>query len=433
MTKKQIVALLKQFPFEVHAVGGAVRDIILGREPNDIDLATPLTPTQVVAALSYHWAIKVVNTEERYGLCRIKIDDEDYELMTFRSDFNTDGRHAHVKYVSTIEEDLGRRDLTINAMAMNNRGDIIDPFLGQDDIYDRIIRFVGDPYDRLEEDSLRVMRAIRFMARLDFSLSDDTREALINFQEIFMDKLKVPGVGLSWERILAEFDKAFHDEKPSIFLHTLKCLGYLDSLVPEFTGAELLSQSPEWHPEGDVWTHTLHVVDAADPEIRWEALLHDVGKVPAAVLKEEGYYSFHQHEKASEKLSKDIGNRFKMSNDRIKRLTLMTGLHMRPQQIEKDNAIRRFQYEAGDHLEDLKKLHRADVVDKPSGFHDAPFAELHTPVKRIVEGRDFMALGVAPGVELGLLVKKAHELQLDLGLSDKAGIIALTMIKKGLE
>lgn len=425
MTKEQIVDLLKRFPFEIFAVGGAVRDIMLGQEPKDIDLATPLTPTQVGHALKDH-EIKVVNVEERYGLTRLCIDLEDYELITYRSDYNTDGRHAEVKYVSSIEEDLKRRDITINAIAMDSKGECVDPFNGLADLTNKIIRFVGDPYDRLEEDSLRVLRAIRFKARYGLNFADDSREAILNFKEIFMERLNTANKGLAWERVLAEFDKAFQDNKPSDFLHTLKCLGYLDELIPEFKNAETFTQRPDYHPEGDVWVHTLHVVDAANPDVRWEAFLHDVGKVHTAKPKDD-YFSYHEHEKASADLSLKIGKRFKMSNDRIKSLSSCVGLHMRPQQASTNRAIRRFQFEAGVDLDKIHLIHQADVVDKPKGYCPKAFKELPTPIKRIVEGRAFVARGYVPGPEIGKLVKLAHQLQLEHGLSDECEIVELTL------
>nr|MBC8550128.1 CCA tRNA nucleotidyltransferase [Candidatus Brocadiales bacterium] len=429
MTKKQIVQLLKLFPFEVHAVGGAVRDIILGREPNDIDLATPLTPTQIGVVLKNHKTIKVVNVEERYGLSRIRIDHVDYELMTYRSDYNTDGRHAEVEYVSSIQEDLKRRDITINAVALSSMGKFIDPQGGIADIKDKIIMAVGDRLERLREDLLRVLRVFRFAARYDFKIEAGLAQAILEVRDEFMEQLSTPTEGMSWERVLVEFDKAFQDEKPSRFLSLLKQYGYLDLLIPEFKNAENFNQPPKWHPEGHVWTHTLHVVDAADPDVRWEAFLHDIGKVHTAVPKEE-YFTFHGHEKASASLALTIGKRFKMSNERVKALSNIAGLHMRPHQVTSDKAVRRFQFDAGEDLDKIHRLHQADVVDKPSGYYPDAFRELPTPVKRIVEGRDFIAKGFEPGPKIGKLVKLAHYLQLEHGLSDKFEIVELT-IKTG--
>lgn len=269
MDYRQVLQQLSFLP-DLYLVGGAVRDILLGQTPEDLDFATS-APPETVMRLAKAQGLGAIPTGLEHGTVTILIDHHPYEVTTFRRDVETYGRRAKVAWGQRIEEDLARRDFTIGAIAMDASGRVIDPYGGQQDLEAGVLRAVGDPAQRFREDYLRVIRAGRFAARYGFQIEPKTLQAAREAAPEVLSHVAV-------ERVSAEFDKAFQNGTPSRFLRYLYDLEILQRLIPEFEDTHLLLQNPRWHPEGDVLTHVLQVVDRAPPPYRWHALLHDIGK-----------------------------------------------------------------------------------------------------------------------------------------------------------
>ena len=248
---------------ECFAVGGCVRDTLLGLEPHDLDVATPLHPEEVMRRARAE-GVRVIPTGLAHGTVTLLLGNEVVEVTTYRRDVTTNGRHATVRFSQTLSEDLARRDFTINALAVDPTGQLIDPFGGTADLSARRLRAVGDAGERFAEDYLRVVRALRFAARFGLTLEPSTATAMHK---------AAPGVAqhVSVERVVDEFNKAFAHDGAGQFIRELYRAGVLQALILEFTGMDALTQNPRYHPEGDVLTHTSLVVEHAPARYRWHA------------------------------------------------------------------------------------------------------------------------------------------------------------------
>jgi tRNA nucleotidyltransferase/poly(A) polymerase len=280
-----IIKILQKFKYQAFLCGGAVRDELMGRTPKDWDIVTDATPDTVTRLLQGLYAI--FNVGKAFGITMVHKGTEDFEIATFRQDGkSTDSRHPEkVTYVKTIEEDLARRDLTINAIAYDPIANkYVDPFAGKVDIQNKKIQFVGDPEKRIEEDHLRIMRAIRFTAQLDFTFTKATYNAV---KKII--KAGDPLSGVSQERITQEFSKIMASKQPSKTLNFMRELGILELIIPEIKEIYDCPQDIRFHQEGDVWTHTMKVVDNIEPDLtlRLAALFHDIGKKRCMQIKND--------------------------------------------------------------------------------------------------------------------------------------------------
>lgn len=216
------------------AVGGSIRDALLGQSPKDIDLCTNLKPDEVIE-LCENNGLKVLPLGLSHGTVSVVLDGELFEITTFRFDRDTDGRHATVEFTDNIIEDLSRRDFTCNAIAADSYGNIIDPFNGRKDLANGIIRAVGDPKKRFTEDFLRIIRAARFASRYGFSIEDKTREAMEDLAPVLCKELNIDerGGAIAMERLVDEFNKAFKTNKSSQFLNIMNGLGIIQTVIPE--------------------------------------------------------------------------------------------------------------------------------------------------------------------------------------------------------
>jgi len=344
---------------DLYLVGGAVRDILMGQKPEDLDFATSAPPEEVMRLAKAH-GLEAIPTGIEHGTVTILIDHHPYEVTTFRRDVETFGRRARVAWGKSIEEDLSRRDFTIGAIAMDASGRVIDPYGGQQDLEAGLIRAVGEPRRRFREDYLRVIRAGRFVARYGFKIEPATLQAAREAAPEVLSHVAI-------ERVTAEFNKAFENGVPSRFLRYLYDLDILQRLIPEFEDTHLLLQNPRWHPEGDVLTHVLQVVDRAAPPYRWHALLHDIGKKDTAQWRPEGWYSFHGHERVGAALIPRIARDLRLPNHLRDELVVTTALHMVPVFARPTpQAIRKFQAQAGPHLPALKALYESGIFGKGS-------------------------------------------------------------------
>lgn len=315
-----IINILETAGFEAYAVGGCVRDTLLGRTPNDWDITTSARPEQVKEL--FH---RTVDTGLAHGTVTVLMDKEGFEVTTYRVDGEyEDGRHPkEVTFTASLEEDLKRRDFTINAMAYNHRKGLVDLFDGQKDLEGKVIRCVGDPLERFTEDALRIMRAVRFSAQLGFSLETDTRKAL----SVLAPNLK----HVSAERIQVELVKLLVSPHPD-YLRIAYEAGITKEFLPEF---DLCMETPQNTPHHcyTVGEHILHslLYVKEDRVLRITMLLHDIAKPVVRKTDENGRDHFKNHGPEGEKMAKSILRRLKFDNDTISKVTRLIRWHdLRP-------------------------------------------------------------------------------------------------------
>ena len=289
--------------YKAYLVGGAVRDVILGSKINDYDVATNATPQDVMKLFKF-----VVPTGFEHGTVTVHFKNEEIEVTTFRTEAGySDGRHPDsVNYAATIEEDLSRRDFTMNAIAVDlNDGKIVDPYGGQDDIAKKMIKTVGNPHERFMEDGLRPIRALRFASKLNFSIEKYT------YLEIFKEDIQKKITSISIERFRDEFNKILVSKKPSVGLKLMEETGVLKLFIPELAQARGVTQGDfRGFHEFDVLDHLFYACDGAPQNklnVRIAALFHDIGK-PAVkkVLVENDVetFTFYYHENVGEKIAR---------------------------------------------------------------------------------------------------------------------------------
>lgn len=394
---------LEQAGFEAYAVGGCVRDALLGLTPQDYDLCTSATPAETAALFS---GCTLVRAGEKHGTIGVMMENEVVEITTFRTEGGyQDNRHPDwVRFVSRVEDDLARRDFTVNAMAYNPRRGYVDPFGGQADLETGILRTVGDPQERFSEDALRILRGVRFAARFRLIPEETTRQAMNDLAPL-MDSL-------AKERVFAELCK----------------------LLPLITGADLLRYAPVLtrvvpplapcvgflqhnpHHLYDVYTHTANVVDAcpADLTIRWAALLHDCGKPASFQMGDDGRGHFNGHAQISARLADDLLLQLKAPTAMRERVVFLIAHHMTSLEPDKRLLRRRLGKYGKDALLALMALQRADFGGKGTEREQDHFSEVQALLEEVlaedacltikdlrINGQDLQALGFAPGPRLG--------------------------------
>lgn len=304
MTHIKIMKRLIENGFKAYIVGGFVRDSLLGIPNNDIDLTTNAIPEQVMALFP-----KTVPTGIKHGTVVVIENGEEFEITTFRQDGEyTDGRRPDTVLFSTsITDDLSRRDLTINAMAMDINGNIIDPFNGREDLKNGIIRAVGEPKKRFTEDALRILRAFRFSARFGFGIEPNTLKAITATKEGLRK--------ISKERISSEITKILLTDNVENTFHLMEETGVLEIILPDISKMVGVTQNHPFHI-WDLFTHTLKSVENIDKDIilRWAMLLHDVGKVDTKFIDENDIDRFHGHAKKSAEIADKVLTELKFDN-----------------------------------------------------------------------------------------------------------------------
>lgn len=426
---KKVNEIFKANGFKAYLVGGAVRDILRQKQGHDWDLATNATPQQVMKIFR-----RVIPTGIAHGTVTIHILGKEIETTTFRTESDySDGRHPDkIQYAATIEEDLSRRDFTINAIAADlEDGHLVDPFGGQEDIKKKIIRTVGSPLDRFGEDGLRPVRAIRFAGQLGFSIDGATMEALHN-----PDVLKKTA-SISVERFRDEWCKMLVLEKPSVCLRLLEETGILDLFIPEFKECRGCQQkdSRGYH-DFDVADHIFYATDGAPKEsltVRLAAFYHDIGKPDVRKMEMVNgleVIHFHNHEtKSAQKALKSM-TALKFSNEYIKKVCHLVQQHMfYYESCWSDAAVRRFLIRVGrESFDDLIDLHIADIYGKYNTplVEGSPaymnIVELKKRVEKCIEtksvmglkdlavgGNDLIAAGIPSGKHLGAILNELFE------------------------
>jgi poly(A) polymerase len=348
---------------QLYIVGGTVRDVLLHRgQSNDADLATDAKPDEIKKIVAPTRPSAIVLVGERFGTVRLHYANDIIEITTFRNEvYNPESRKPEVCFGTELEEDLLRRDFTINAMALHPlTGEIYDPFGGRQDLEAHILRAVGnEPDKRFDEDPLRLLRAVRLAAQLDFTIEPETRRSIIR-QASKLQKI-------SKERIRDEMNKLLLSAHPAKGLDLLVELRLMEWIIPEVLALRGVSQQPQRTIQTkDVYSHVLRVVERSSPQLvrRWSALLHDIAK-PRTRTVEDGKVHFFGHEDIGAHMARDILKRLHFDREFIESVSKIVRLHMRANAYTPDwtdGAVRRLMLEAGDNLPDLLDLSRADIT-----------------------------------------------------------------------
>jgi len=363
---KEIGEVSDAFGAEVYAVGGYVRDHLLGRATDEIDFVVvgegPDLARAAQKAVKGHGYV----VYPKFGTASFLKDAFKFEFVSARKEvYQHDSRNPEVE-LADLDEDLARRDFTVNALAMSVNaerfGEILDPFDGRGDLARRLIRTPLDPQATFEEDPLRIMRAARFSSQLGFQLDEATLGAMTAMRE----RLRI----ISQERITDELLKILSHDRPSIGLALLQETGILEIIFPELAALAGVEQRDKYHHK-DVFHHTLKVVDnlasvSSDPMLRFTALVHDIGKPRTKRFVEGTGWTFHGHELVGARMVKYLCRKLKLSNDYLKYSQKLTKLHMRPIQLASeevtDSAVRRLLVLGGEDVENLMTLCRADIT-----------------------------------------------------------------------
>lgn len=403
-----IIKTLQDAGFEAYAVGGCVRDSMLGRAPQDWDITTSARPEQVKALFP-----RTIDTGLAHGTVTVMLQGEGFEVTTYRIDGKyEDSRHpSQVTFTPDLKEDLRRRDLTINAMAYNDTEGLVDLFGGMKDLREGVVRCVGDARERFREDALRILRAIRFSAQLGFSIEEETLAAV--------EELAPTLSRISAERIQAELVKLMVSPHPD-YLRIAYDKGVTKVILPEFDRA---CETPQNHPHhcysvGEHILHSLCLVEA-EKTLRLAMLLHDIGKPAVMTLDEEGRTHFHGHAAVSADMAERILRRLKFDNDTIRMVCRLVRYHDYGNGVDIDirlarRAMNRIGEEA---FPGLFKVKRADILAQSSyqrqekldrleswQQHYREILESHQCVSLkdlAVTGSDLIAMGWKPGRELG--------------------------------
>lgn len=439
-----VAEILHENNYKAYLVGGAVRDLLIDKKPKDYDIATDALPLQMEKIFP-----RCVTTNARFGTILVIMEDNnmerfDVEVTTFRKEENYySGRWpASVEFTSKINEDLSRRDFTINAMALdlvklsdvtiNDEELLIDPYNGLDDLKARLVKAVRDPLDRFSEDGLRAFRACRLASEYQFSLDKDTFEAI----KASLNVAKM----ISIERIRDEFTKLiYRSPKPSRGINLLNESGLLQIFLPELIDCIGIRQ-PEYHDD-DVYDHSLKVLDLAEDSVKLAGLFHDIGKAKTMTKDEDGSVHFYGHDQVGVEIVNEVMNRLKFPKYEIKRITNLIKYHMfyypsadwrnekDLDQINEDiskkvggwteAAIRRFIKNVGEeNLDDLFKLRIADATSNSrSQFNDIEIIALQKRISDVkakdmvlkvedlqIDGFDLIKIGIKPGPEIGLVL-----------------------------
>jgi len=421
---RQVVRKLKSAGHQAYFVGGCVRDVLLGVEPQDYDIATSARPDEIVALFPGSGLVGA-----HFGVVLVRQDNAQVEVATFRSDHAyVDGRHpAGVTFETDPRQDVLRRDFTINALLLDpDRHEVLDFVGGQDDLRNRVIRAIGDPEARFREDHLRMLRAVRFAARLDYSIDDHTLSAIQRLHHSIQS--------VSAERVRDELVRILVEGGARHGLELLDQAGLLAEILPEVAAMKGVAQPPEFHPEGDVWIHTLMLLENLrdpSPALALGALLHDVGKPPTFRLADR--IRFDGHVEKGLELATAILTRLRFPNDLIRQVTALVANHMRFKDAPrmKLSTLKRFLRLENfpEHLE----LHRLDCVSSHGHLENYEFVrrkmedvpqELLKPAP-LLTGDDLIAAGYRPSPAFSRMLAAVEDAQLESRLGSREEALAM--------
>ena len=422
MTPRELAAdicrKLHAFGFQAYLVGGCVRDLVLGREPEDYDVATDAHPARVQELFP-----SSVDVGARFGVILVVADDAQVEVATFRSDVGySDGRHPdRVEYSTSPEEDVRRRDFTINGLMQDmETQQILDFVGGREDLQRRLVRAIGTPELRFREDRLRMVRAVRFAARFGYAIEPAT------FQAIVAAASHITSV--SAERLRDEITKLLTEGAAHRAFELLDATGLLTACLPEISAMKGVAQPPEFHPEGDVWVHTLLMLEKLRPgtpaTLAWAVLLHDVGKPPTFTPVEEtgDRIRFDGHAEIGARMAAAICRRLRFSVNDTEQIEALVANHLRFKDVfqMRPATLKRFARLPGFQEEHLE-LHRLDCLASHGNLdaydfvrrflRETPPEEVRPP--RLLTGEDLMAMGFRPGPRFKEILQAVEEGQLE--------------------
>lgn len=429
-----ICGTLRAAGHQAYFVGGCVRDILLGREPADYDVATDATPNRVQQlfpnslAVGARFGVIVVtdNSGESAGL--------QVEVATFRSDVGySDGRHPdRVVYAKSPQEDVKRRDFTVNALLFDPQTqEVLDFVGGRDDLRSGIIRAIGHPSERFNEDKLRMVRAVRFAARFRYAIEGRTFSAI--------QKLAPQIHQVSPERLRDELTKLLTEGAARRAFEFLDETRLLPELLPEIARMKGVEQPPEYHPEGDVWKHTLMMIEglpAGSPRtLAWGVLLHDVGKPPTFTPPSGpgDRIRFNEHAEIGTRMAEEICRRLRFSNDDTDQIAALVANHMRFKDVLQMKPATLKRFVRMPRFEEHLQLHRLDCLSSHGHLDNYEFVRrflAETPPEqvrppRLLDGDDLIGLGLRPGPRFKAILERVEEGQLDGTVKDREGAIQL--------
>jgi poly(A) polymerase len=406
-------------------VGGCVRDLLLGRDPADFDVATDATPERVMSLFP-----ESIGVGAQFGVVLVPRDAAKVEVATFRSDVGySDGRHPdRVVYSTTAKEDVQRRDFTINGLLMHHEtSEVLDFVGGQADLKAGILRAIGEPARRFAEDKLRMLRAVRFAARFYFTVEPST------FAAIRRHAAEINQV--SAERLRDELTKLLTEGAARRGFELLDDAGLLRQVLPEIVAMKGVEQPPQFHPEGDVWIHTRLLIEklpaGCSPTLAWGVLLHDVGKPPTFKPASEtgDRIRFDGHVDVGVRLAEDICKRLRFSNEETQQIVALVANHMRFKDVEQMRASTLKRFVRLPRFDEHLELHRLDCLFSHGQLQSYEFVQrflAETPPEqvqppRLLTGDDLQQMGYVPGPLFSEILRSLEDAQLEGRVQDKEG------------
>jgi tRNA nucleotidyltransferase (CCA-adding enzyme) len=415
---QEIIDKFKKTNYQLYLVGGALRDLLLKRGAKDWDLTTDASPEEILKILPngfYNNKFGTVGLDSSLGILEIT-------TMRKEGDYRDHRRPLDVSWTNKIEEDLARRDFTINAIALNlnSSGDLVDPFGGKKDLEEKLIKAVGDPNKRFQEDALRLIRAVRIATQLGFEIESETLEAI---------KKNAPLINeISYERIKDEFFKLLASNNPYEGVLLLRKSNVLQIILPELEKCfGIIQEGPKHDRVYDIGEHCLNSLKhcpSKDPLVRFATLIHDIGKAKTKAIQEDGNVTFYGHDIEGGRLAFSIAQRFKLSKKETERLTRLIRWHMfSVNENQTDSAIRRFIKNIGlENIDDMMALRVGDRLgggtEKDISWRMKIFRERIDEVLKKpfsitdlkISGKDVMeTLGISPGPKVGEILNRLFE------------------------
>ncbi len=433
----EVVKTLRNHEHQAYLVGGCVRDLLLHREPGDYDVATDAVPTEVMKLFPRTWAVGA-----QFGVVLVPLPEEDgceppeealgshhhgcIEVATFRSDgIYTDGRHPDaVRFSKDPREDVQRRDFTINGMLLDplDQDEVLDYVGGRADLQSKLIRAIGEPLRRFSEDKLRMLRAVRFAARFEYTIEPTTMQAIRELAP----EIRV----VSRERVRDELTRMLTEGHARRAFELLEASGLLNQVLPDVARMKGVEQPPQFHPEGDVWIHTLLLLEKlpanCSPTLAWGALLHDVGKPPTFRVAPDRI-RFDRHVDVGVRMTEQLGRELRFSNDELAQVSALVANHMKFSEVTRmrESTLKRFIRQP--RFEEHMALHKMDCLSSHGNLDLYEFVKEkmeQTPVAEIrpaplITGDELISAGYKPGPRFKEILSAVEDGQLEGRLRSK--------------
>jgi poly(A) polymerase len=419
---EEIVRALRAAGHETYFAGGCVRDMVMGIEPHDYDIATSARPEDVQRLFPRSSSVGAA-----FGVVLLHTDAADFEVATFRADApSLDGRHPESVAFCSAREDVLRRDFTINGMFYDPESDeVLDWVGGRQDIAARTVRAIGDPLLRFEEDKLRLLRAVRFAARFDYAIEKKTYEAICHSASRLTE--------VSHERIRDELLRILTGPHAGRAVRLMHDMGLLKPILPEVEALSGVEQPPEFHPEGDVMEHTCMMLDqtkSPSPELAVALLLHDIGKPVTQSFRER--IRFDEHDAAGEEIAGNICRRLRFSTDQTDHIVSLVGNHMRFGVVQKMKLSTLKRLLALPRFDEHLELHRLDCIASHRKLDNYEFllrtreelSQEEIAPAPLVNGYDLIEMGLTPGPVFQRILNAAMDEQLEGRLADRDEALA---------